>query len=203
MVNYASPKFQNMQVKVAYGMNEPADNIVVKTPVYGGSLEYNDGIFSAGLAFETKESANCTVAACTAATINGNTNARKAILGWKASDALSFSAVLASLDNGLSGASAVSTNPYVVSGTYKNGDYTYRLAYGNSPESNSGRADAFSMYALEVMYSLDKNTAVYGYYSAITNDNAGKAKFEAGENTYATTAGNDPRALGLGIQYKF
>ena len=66
-------------------MNEPADNTVVKAPSTAVPW-VNDGI-RAGLAFETRK-AQTVQAACTAATINGNTNARKAILGWKASDAL-------------------------------------------------------------------------------------------------------------------
>jgi predicted porin len=201
-IYYASPKFSGVQVKAAYGLNEPADSSVAKTPVYGASLEYNDGTWNAGYALETKESLTCAVATCTGTTANGNLLARKAMLGWKGAD-FSAGLVLSTIDNGLTGVNARLVNTTAVSGAYKRGDITYKLAYGIASESFSAAADGYNMMALEVAYALDKSVNVYGYYSAITNDNNSKARFEGGENKYSPLAGNDPRVLGVGVSYSF
>jgi predicted porin len=204
VVHYASPKFSNMQAKVAYGLDEPASNAntVVKKPVYGASFEYNDGTFNAGLAFETKENVNCTVATCLQNTVNGNLNARKVTLGWQGS-AVGLGLVFGTLDNGLSGTFARTSNTAALTGTYKMGDYTYRAGYGMASESLTGLGDDFNMLSLEVAYALHKSVNVFGYYSQINNNAGSKARFEGGENKYSPALGGDPRVLGVGINYSF
>jgi predicted porin len=204
VVHYTSPKFSNIQAKVAYGLDEPASNAntVVKKPVYGASFEYNDGMFNAGLAFETKENFACTVATCLQTTVNGNLNGRKLTLGWQGAE-FGAGLVLGSLDNGLDGTFARKANTYALTGTYKRGDYTYRAGYAASSESYNALADDYNMLSLEVAYALNKTVNVFGYYAMITNNTGSKARFEGGENKYSPALGNDPRALGVGISYAF
>lgn len=201
---YASPKIEDVQAKVAYGLDEPADNTVatVKKPVYGASLEYNNGMLNAGVAFETKESANCTVATCTQATSNGNLNARKLTLGWQGSE-FGVGLVVSTLENGLNGTFYRKSNNTAFTGTYKSGNYTYRAGYAVATESDTGLSDDFNMLSLEMAYAMNKSVNVFGYCSMITNNTGSKARFEGGENKFSPALGGDPRVLGVGIGYTF
>ena len=204
VIYYASPKVSGIQGKAAYGLDEPADNTTatVKKPVYGASLEYNEGTFNAGVAFETKENANCTVATCTQATVNGNLNARKVTLGWQG-PAFGVGLMVGTLDNGLGDTFSRKTNSYALTGTYLRDGFTYRAGYAALTESYAGLGDDFTMLSFEVVYALNKSVNVLGYYSMINNNVGSKARFEAGENKFSPLSGNDPRVLGAGISYSF
>ncbi|APW44122.1 porin [Rhodoferax saidenbachensis] len=200
VVHYTSPKFSNVVVKAAYGLDEPAAAVTTRAPVWGTSVEYDDGTWNAGLAFENKENATNPVTAGTAPF--GNLSARKLTVGGKWGD-FTAGLALSTIDNGLNGTVGRLNNNWVVATTYKVGDLTYKGTYGASTETQSGAADDYTMVALGVDYALDKTVTLYGYWTQIVNNSNGKARFEAGENKYSPVGGDDPRVLGVGIRYNF
>ncbi|MBC7917945.1 MAG: porin [Rhodoferax sp.] len=193
VVLYTSPKFSDVVFKLAYSPDEVAGAPgTVSKPVYGASVEFNNGAWNAGLATETKENAN------TVAPAVGNMTGTKATLGMKMGD---WSAGLAfsTLDNSL----GKKTSNWLITGSYKMGALTFKGNYGASGESSSGADDALNMIGLEVDYSLDKAITLYTYYTAIDNGTKARGAFVNADDNFTPVAGKDPKALGFGIRYNF
>lgn len=73
------------------------------------------------------------------------------------------------------------------------------LANGNACSTSGLGAN---QWALGYDYSLDSDTALYVFWSRITNDNAAAYNFGV-SGAPAAGVGSDPQALALGIRYKF
>jgi len=200
LVEYISPKFSDLVVKFAYSPDEAAKvaNGVVPAysqPMYGASIEYNNGMWNAGLATQSQDN----VIAPNGTTISGYAlQATKATLGaqmgdWKAG--LAFS----SIDNG----AGKKTNNWMISGAYAMGPIVFKGNYGASSESFSGAADDLTLTGVEVDYALDKSITVYGAYSQITNSKNAKGYYTQSDNFPQPAIGKNPTAFNLGIQYKF
>lgn len=95
------------------------------------------------------------------------------------------------------------TTNWLGSGMYQMGRTVFKATYGKSSETAGGAEDGIRMAAIEVDYLIDKNTAVYAYYSRITNEKNARGRFAAGENTYSPAAGNDPSVFAIALRYNF
>jgi predicted porin len=199
LVLYTSPKFGNMVAKFGYSPDEVAPVATLTAPAYGqpmvgASLEYNDGMWNAGLAFQSQDNYKKP----TLTTAGQAMQATKATLGaqmgdWKAG--LAFS----TLDNN----AGKKTNNWMVSGAYSMGPVVLKANYGSSSESTSGAADDLTLVGAEVDYSLDKATVLYVGYSQINNSKNAKASYTQSDNFPVAALGKSPHALNFGIQYKF
>lgn len=190
VLQYWSPKFANIRVKLAYSPDEvngaPA---TVKAPIFGGSVEYDDGRFNLGLATETQE--NRIAAGQDMAGLKLTAGMK---FGWGA-----LGVAFSNLDND----AGRKTDNWLLTGSYKLGPTVLKANYGASSESASGAADGLKMVGVELDYPLDKFTTVYGYYTKISNEAAARGRFEAGDNKYAPALGDDPSILGVGVRYNF
>ena len=200
VVEYISPKFSNFVAKFAYSPDEAAKVATSTIPAYGqpvmgGSLEYNDGMWNAGLAFQSQD--NFTVPTASAA--GQAMQATKVTLGAQMGDwktGLAFSTI----DNN----AGKKTNNWMVSGAYTMGAIVFKGNYGASSESASGAADDLTLTGVEVDYVLDKDTTLYAGYSTIKNSKNAKGYYTQSDNfPSAIVAGTNPTAFNLGIQYKF
>jgi predicted porin len=192
-VQYWSPTFSNVKVRLAYSpdeLNGAAGTFDAK--LYGGSIEFDNNTFNAGIATETQTNYNVVKA------VGYDMTGVKATAGMKFGDA-TVGVAYSALDNKL----GKKTNNWLLSGTYKLGPTLLKANYGQSSESASGKNDGLNMLGLEVDYPLDKFTTLYGYYSSISNEAAARGRFEAGETKYSPVAGDDPNVLGLGLRYNF
>jgi predicted porin len=190
VLQYWSPKFANVSVKLAYSPDEVNGAAgTTKTTVFGGSLEYDDGTWNAGLA--TEKQSNKTG-------IGQDLSGTKATAGYKFGQGtvgLGYSTI----NNG----AGKKTKNWVVTGSYNVGPTILKANYGQSSASASDANDTVKMFGLELDYPLDKFTTIYGYYSKITNGEKAKARFEGPDNKYSPAAGKSPSAIGVGIRYNF
>lgn len=199
LVEYISPKFSNIVAKLAYSPDEAAAAATAMAPAYsqpmvGGSLEYNDGMWNAGLAFQSQDN----YIKPTLTTSGQALQATKVTLGAKMGDwtaGLAFSTI----DNN----AGKKTNNYMVSGAYTMGPVVLKANYGASSESASGAADDLTLAGLELDYALDKSITLYTQYSQITNSKNAKGYFTTSDNFPQPAVGKNPTAFNLGIQFKF
>lgn len=193
VIQYWSPKFNDViAIKLAYSPDEVYETSAGKTyrtPVYGGSVEFNNGKWNFGLATETQQSKTAQ---------DKDRSGLKATAGMKLG-AFAFGIALSRLDND----AGKKTDNWMIAGSYKLGSTVLKANYGESSETASGAADGLRMIGLELDYPLDKFTTIYGYYAHIDNEVNAKGRFEAGENKYAPAAGEDPSVAGIGVRYNF
>ena len=197
VLNYTSPKLANAIVaKLAYSPDETKTAAVAK-PVFGASVEFNNGMFNAGLAIENQKNANAI-----SATVNTTMKATKVTLGTSLG-AFSAGVALSKLDNG----NGKETSNAVITGAYAlNTALTLKASLGKSGESSSGANDGIKGMAFEANYALDKQVTVYGNFTKLSNDSAARGTLVGSDNfpsVTAANAGKDPRSLGVGVRYTF
>jgi predicted porin len=199
VLEYISPKFSNFVAKFAYSPDEVAPAATATVPAYsqpmtGGSLEYNDGMFNAGAAFQSQDNYIKPTATASGQALQATKLTLGAQMGdWKAG--LAFSTI----DNN----AGKKTNNWMISGAYAMGPMAFKANYGASSESASGAADDVTLAGVEVDYALDKAITLYGQYSQITNGSKAKASYTQSDNFPAAALGKNPTALNFGVQYKF
>jgi len=190
VVQYETPKVANFEGKVAYSTDEVNGATgTVKKPSWAGSVEWDNGAFEAGLAYQSTSNFNG----------QGKDLAGvKASLGGKMGD-FTLGFLWSKIDNDI----GKKTNNWSVAGTWKLGPTILKASYAASSETASSAADGSKMYGFELDYPLDKHTAIYGYYAKIDNTKNARGRFEQGENTYTPIAGNDPSLWAIAIRYNF
>ena len=190
VAQYETPKFANVQVKAAYSTDEVAGAAgTVKKPSYAASVSWDTGKYYLGMAYQNTDN------------FNGMGND---LTGVKAAGSVEFGdftagAMWSRLDNSI----GKKTNNWLVAGTYKMGPAAFKATYAESSETASAAADGITMWGVEADYSLDKHTALYAFYTRITNEKNARGRFAAGENTYSPAAGNDPSVFAIAIRYNF
>jgi predicted porin len=190
VVQYETPRFFDIEGRFAYSTDEV--NPVAgseRKPAYAGSLEWNNGMFNAGAAYQATKNYN---------------GANKDMTGVKLSagvkwDPFTLGLLWSRLDNDM----GKTTNNWMAAATYKLGPVILKANYGESSETAANAADGLKMVGGEVDYPLDKHTTLYAYYAKIMNDRNGRGRFEAGDNTYTPVAGDDPSVTALAIRYNF
>lgn len=197
VLQYWSPKFaESFTVRAAYspgglnGEDLPTTATNYKKPVWGASVEFDNGKYQAGLATETQQNFAA----------NGkDMTGLKATAGMKLG-AASFGLTYSALDNDV----GKKTDNWLIGGDYKLSDqWKLKAEYATSSETAGGANDGLTMWGLEADYLLDKNTTLFGYYANIRNEAKAQGRFAAGDNNYTPLPGNDPQVFGLGIRYNF
>jgi len=190
VLQYETPKFANIQGKVAYSTDEVNGAAgTVKKPSYAASVDWDTGKYYLGMAYQNTDNFN---------------GAGNDLTGVKAAGSIVFGdftagAAWSRLDNSI----GKKTNNWLVAGTWKMGQAKFKGTYAESSETAGGADDGIKMWGLEADYSLDKHTALYAFYTRITNDAKARGRFAAGENTYSPAAGNDPSVFAIAIRYNF
>ena len=186
---YTSPKFSNIVAKVAYSPDE-AQTAAVNKPMVGASVEYNDGMYNLGLAYQNQDKFTATGGAMTST---------KLTAGVKMGD-ISLGGAYSTIDNN----SGKKTDNWLLTGSYAMGPVVLKANYGQSSDSASNADDGLSMAAIEADYALDKMVTLYGYYASIDNKSKAKGTFAAADNFPATAkVGDKPNALGIGVRFNF
>jgi predicted porin len=190
VLQYWSPKFSNIGVKLAYSPDEVnGAEGKVKSATFGGSIDYDDGKWNAGIATEKQKNKTA---------VGQDLSGTKATAGYRFEQG-AVGVGFSTINNG----AGKKTKNWLVTGSYNVGPTILKANYGQSSESASGAKDNLKMFGLELDYPLDKSTTLYSYYSKITNGDKAKARFEGPDNKYSPAAGKSPSAFGLGIRYNF
>jgi predicted porin len=204
VILYTSPKFSDVVFKFAYSPDE-ASTVTTATapafskPMVGTSIEYNNGMFNVGYAYQSQDNAIAPTL-----TVGGSAlQASKVTLGMKMG-VWSVGAAFSTIDNTAPGKNARKTNNWLLSTAYTMDKTTLKASYGASGESFGGAADDLTAAAIEADYALDKSFTLYTYYTQITNSKNAKGSFAAADNFPAVVkAGDNPNALGFGIRFNF
>jgi predicted porin len=190
VMQYWSPKFSNVSIKLAYSPDEVNGAAgTTKSANLGGSIEFDDGTWNAGIAMEKQSNKTA---------VGQDLSGTKATAGYKF-DQGAVGLGYSTINNG----AGKKTKNWVVTGSYNVGSTILKANYGQSSESSSGAKDGVKMLGLELDYPLDKFTTIYTYYTKITNDDKAKGRFEGPDNKYSPAAGKSPSAIGVGIRYNF
>jgi predicted porin len=190
VLQYWSPKFSNVSIKLAYSPDEVNGAAgTTKSTNLGGSIEFDDGTWNAGIAMEKQSNKTA---------VGQDLSGTKATAGYKF-DQGTVGIGYSTINNG----AGKKTKNWVVTGSYNLGPTILKANYGQSSESSTGAADDVKMLGLELDYPIDKFTTVYGYYSKISNGIKAKARFEAPDTKYSPVAGKSPSVIGVGIRYNF
>jgi predicted porin len=190
VLQYWSPKFSNVSVKLAYSPDEVNGAAgTTKSTNLGGSIEFDNGTWNAGIAMEKQSNKTA---------IGQDLSGTKATAGYKF-DQGTVGVGYSTINNG----AGKRTKNWVVTGAYNVGPTILKANYGQSSESATGANDSVKMFGLELDYPIDKFTTVYTYYTKITNGDKAKARFEGPDTKYSPAAGKSPSAIGVGIRYNF
>ena len=190
VLQYWSPKFSNVSVKLAYSPDEINGAVGTnKSTNLGASIEFDNGTWNAGIAMENQSNKTA---------VGQDLSGTKATAGYKF-DQGTVGAGYSTINNG----AGKKTKNWVVTGSYNVGPTILKANYGQSSESASGANDDVKMFGLELDYPVDKFTTVYTYYSKITNGVKAKARFEGPDTKYSPAAGKSPSVIGVGLRYNF
>ena len=190
VLQYWSPKFSNVSVKLAYSPDEINGAAgTTKSTNLGASIEFDDGTWNAGIAMEKQSNKTA---------VGQDLSGTKATAGYKF-DQGTVGVGYSTINNG----AGKKTKNWVVTGSYNVGPTILKANYGQSSESATGANDSVKMFGLELDYPIDKFTTVYTYYAKITNGDKAKARFEGPDTKYSPAAGKSPSVIGVGLRYNF
>ena len=195
VIQYWSPKFANIELRLAYSPDEVngvlsgTTTTAYRKPVYGASIEFDNKVWQLAAATETMKNF----------TADGKDMAAVMVMGGVKLGDFSAGLAYSRLDNHLN----KKTRNWVLGATYDLGLAIFKLNLGQSSETADGKSDGLKMVGLEADYPLDRNSVLFAYYTKIDNDINARGRFEGGDNKYAPKVSQDPHALGFGIRYRF
>ena len=194
MVMYTSPKYMNIVAKLAFSPDE-AQSATNNKAVHGGSVEFNDGTYNFGVAYENQLNFSA----------NGGSMTGVKVTGGVKMGNISVGAAYSNIDNNAGPVNGRKTDNYLLTGSYAMGPVVLKAAFATASSSGAtGKDDGLSASTIEVDYALDKQVTLYTYYSSLDNSKDAKGSFAAADNfPVAAAAGNKPNAFGLGIRYNF
>ena len=194
MVMYTSPKYMNIVAKLAFSPDE-AQTSTNNKAVHGGSVEFNDGTYNFGVAYENQLNFSA----------NGGSMTGVKVTGGVKMGNISVGAAYSNIDNNAGPVNGRKTDNYLLTGSYAMGPVVLKAAFAQASSSGAaGKDDGLSASTIEVDYALDKQVTLYTYYSNLDNNKDAKGSFAAADNfPVAAAAGNKPIAFGLGIRFNF
>lgn len=193
MLNYWSPKFNGLQLKTQYRLDETDG---ASQDRYSAAALYENGPLFASLAHETHGNEG-----------SGGTNdtqGNKLGVGYAFNDATRLGLVYEMLSEEGAG-SAFDRDAWYLSLAHKIGNNTLKAAYGHANDNDAITDSGADFFALGVGHNLSKRTEVYALYATTQNDiNAG---YPLGSGTTGVTApaaaGQDVSSFSVGINHSF
>lgn len=206
---YISPTWSNFHFAVAtVAANEAGNMAVANGKAYSATGVYAAGPLFASLSWEKAiDTAAANTAGVPAVGAGNDASSVKLGLGYTI-DALKLGFIYenTSVSSGLVGLGADRT-AYLVNAAYKMGKNTLKASYAKANDGDNPATDtAAKQWTLGVEHDLSKRTAVYALYTKM--DNAAGGLYGLGGNgaggQYSpAAAGEDPRAVSLGMKHSF
>lgn len=213
---YISPTFSGFHAAIATSMLNEAGNGALSNPkAWSLAGIYDNGPLFASLAYEKQDTAEVLAAAAVAA-VPGNagtaavaaadardTKGVKLGLGYKFGTTrlgLIYEKLTDSrADN------AGTRNAYVLNVAHTMGANVIKASYGKANDGASALDTAAKNWTIGVDHNFSKRTSVYALYTK--TDNAAGATYGIGNGgaggAYVAGAGEDPRAVSLGMKHSF
>lgn len=208
VVAYISPTWSNFHFAVAtVTANESGNFAVANGKAYSATGVYAAGPLFASLSWEKAiDTAAGNTAGVPAVGAGNDASAVKLGLGYTI-DALKLGLVYenSSVSSGLQGL-GLDRTAYLLSAAYAMGKNTLKATYAKANDGDNAATDsAAKQWTLGVEHAMSKRTAVYALYTKM--DNADGAAYGIGGNgaggAYSPAAGQDPRAISLGMKHSF
>lgn len=197
-VQYWSPMYQHIQVKLAYSVDDPANKTIVANPaLWSLSIAYNPKSLYLAIAYELHQDLKVLTGANVAGTDWGlrlisayNNGAAKVGLVY---ELLYFSRP----DSGSTSRAALS-----LSGSYRFGSSNLGVVYTHAGDLSGTTKTGCDQLSLRYGYFLSEVFELYGQYTIIQN--RGNGTYNFGDGLYITTApGARISGFGIGMAYSF
>jgi predicted porin len=206
---YISPTWSGFHFAVATVAAQEADNgATANGKAYSATGVYINGPLFASLSWEKAIDTTGGNSAGVPGTGAGNdASSVKLGLGYTI-DALKLGLVYENIgvSTALQGM-GIDRTAYLLSASYKMGSNTLKAAFAKANDGDSAADTAAKQWTLGVDHDLSKRTSVYALYTKM--DNAAGATYGIGGNgaggglASAVNAGDDPRAISLGMRHSF
>lgn len=209
VLQYWSPKFSGVDVKVAYA--PAADTYAV---VNNAATKQNQSMFSFSGTFETEQiyvSAGYeshSDALTPTATRGTDANSAMRVVGsYKVNDAIWVGGTIERLSIASAGlvATTVQQNTrtgFEVVGGYKMGLNNFGASFVSMGDVGSAASSGATQFSLRYGYDFSKRTQAFAMYSALSNKAAGQYALSAG-TAIASAAGAKYSGFGAGVQHSF
>lgn len=212
VLQYWSPKFSGVDVKVAYA---PAADTYVTGGAGGvAATKQNQSLFSLSGTFETEQiyvSAGYeshSDALTPTATRGTDANSAMRVVGsYKVNDAIWVGGTIERLSIASAGlvATTVQQNTrtgFEVVGGYKMGSNNFGASFVSMGDVGSAASSGATQFSLRYGYDFSKRTQAFAMYSALSNKAAGQYALSAG-TAITSAAGASYSGFGAGVQHTF
>ncbi len=193
---YITPTFSGFHAAIATSLlNESGNNGLDNPSAWSLAGIYDNGPLFASLSYERQETGGAT---------NVKTEGTKLGLGYKFGQGTKVGLVYEQLDNSSSD-NAGTRNAFLLNVAHTMGANVIKASYGKASDGESSAETGATNWTIGVDHNLSKRTAVYALYTKTDND-AG-ATYGVGQGgaggAFKPAAGQDPRAISLGVKHSF
>lgn len=200
-VNYETPKFGDFSITFNYGMENTTTD-ASKVTQYALGLVYSAGPLYAAVAYKNIDQS-------AVVPVVESPTAIRASLSYTLGD-LQITGLYQTASN-MGGVSGADNDTYGIGlGYTMGGKHRIKGQYYDTGATNVAGTNGASAYAIGYDYLMSKTTVLYVTYAAVENDTAGTySVISSGhanpqDASYgATTAGNDPTGISLGMRMSF
>jgi predicted porin len=197
-LQYWSPQFNQVQVKLAYSADDPATATAAATPaLWSLSTAYDSEPIYLAVAYERHQ--DMKVLAGTA--VSGADTGLRLIGAYRLGQGrLGLVHERLSYSTPVSGSTA--RNALSLSGSYRFDQHNLGAVYTRAGELSGAVNTGASQYSLRYGYVVSEGAELYGQYTVIRNDGNGSYNFGDGLNI-VTSPGATISGLGAGFAYAF
>ena len=197
-LQYWSPLFQQVQIKLAYSVDDPATRSGTANPsLWSFSTTYDREPLYLALAYERHQD----LKVLAGANVSGIDNGTRMIGAYRIG-AGKVGLVHERLSYSTPAAGSTARNALSLSGSYRFGEHSLGAVYTRAGDLSGTANTGANQFSLRYGYALAESTELYAQYTAIRNRINGTYNFGDGLNI-ATAAGARLSGLGAGMAYAF
>ncbi|MFA5826525.1 MAG: porin [Gallionellaceae bacterium] len=197
-LQYWSPLYQQVQVKLAYSVDDPATKTNVVSPaLWSFSTAYDLDPLYLAVAFERHEDMKVLAGANVSGTDPGTRLIGACLLGTG-----KLGLVYERLNYSTPASGSTARNALSLSGSYRLDDNNLGAVYTHAGDLSGTANSGANQFSLRYGYSLAQGAELYAQYTLIRNRANGTYNFGDGLNT-ATAPGANLSGMGVGMAYAF
>jgi len=217
---YVTPNFSGFDAKIGYGARNEAGNdngAGQKNPSYwSGNVSYNNGPIFAAIAYENEKAVTVSTTVGSVPTVDTKQTTTRLGFGYSfGAGKVGVGYNTTKLHNNLTSAST-KVNGWLLSGSFNVSKAVILKAqyqHDSDTKGNATSSEGAKQWTIGADYLLSKRTKLYALYTVLNNDTnssraLGKNGTVLGSNTgiatvSAAAAGQDPKALSIGMVHSF
>ncbi len=197
-VQYWSPQFHQVQVKLAYSVDDPATRTVAANPVlWSLSTAYDSEPIYLAVAYERHQD----MKVLTGSNVSGTDTGTRLIGAYRLGQG-KLGLVHERLSYSTLAFGTTARNALSLSGSYRLDEHSLGAVYTRAGDLSGTVNTGASQYSLRYGYVVSEAVELYGQYTVIRNDANGSYNFGDGLNI-VTSSGARLSGLGAGFAYAF